>query len=112
MRVVCFSEARRIYLAFTETFLTNFAPKTDGSERNTKSGQLSSSLPPPPRFVFYSRFPTTKCFSYSSFGCFTVLLPERKRSDELYLFVARCGANDEKDRERVAHPKYISEWND
>ena len=43
----------------------------------------------------------------SSFGCFTVLLPERKRSDELYLFVARCGANDEKDRERVAHPKYI-----
>ena len=43
----------------------------------------------------------------SSFGCFTVLLPERKRSDELYLFVARCGANDEKDRERVARPKYI-----
>lgn len=91
MRVVCFSEARRIYLAFTETFLH---PKTDGSERNTKSGQLSSSLPPPPpRFVFYSRFPTTQSASLrSSFGCFTVLLPERKRSDESYTFLSRVVA--------------------
>jgi len=77
--------------------------------RNTKSGQLSS-LCLLLHALYFTLVSPLRVF-HKVLGCFTVLLPERKRSDELYL-VARCGANDEKDRERVAHPKYISEWND
>ena len=121
-----FSKARRISSRFHgcdifDDFCTPNKKKTDGSERNTKSTIKFLSVPPPPHFLVHTLVsPRTKGFTVLG-GRFTVL-PERKRSaiahihslvgsfkntDELYLVVARRGAN-EKDRERVASKAYRS----
>ena len=121
-----FSKARRISSRFHgcdifDDFCTPNKKKTDGSERNTKSTIKFLSVPPPPHFLVHTLVsPRTKGFTVLG-GRFTVL-PERKRSaiahihslvgsfkntDELYLVVARRGAN-EKDRERVASKAYQS----
>ena len=100
MRVVCFSEAGRIYLAFTETFLH---PKTDGSERNTKSGQLSSSLPPPSTLCLLLSFPHySKCFFVVLLVALQFYYPSEKEATS-YTFLSRVAGQTTRRIARELH---------
>ena len=89
MRVVFFSEARRIYLAFTETFLTTFCTQKRMVPRETQIRTIKFLFASSSTLCILLSFPHYKCFIKFFWLLYSFTTRAKKKRRELYLFVAR-----------------------